>query len=147
MNTKRFVSAFIVVFVLFEITNYIVHGVILASTYQSEGVRAVFRPESDMISNMWIIWLTDIIWSFFFVFFFVKGYENKGVIEGLRYGFYMGIFFSFVVAYQGYAIHPIPYSLAFQWFIYGLIQSLILGYTASLIYKKAEVTASVPSAA
>ncbi len=145
MNIKRFVSALIVVFVLFEITNYLVHGVILASTYQSEGVRSVFRP--DMMSNMWIIWLTDLIWCFFFVFFFVKGYENKGVMEGLRYGFYMGLFFSLVVAYQGYAIHPIPYSLAFQWFIYGLIQSLILGCTSSLIYKKSKVTQSVPSAA
>ncbi len=140
MNSKRFVIAFIVVFVVLEITNYLVHGVILSSTYASEGVKELFRP--DMMSNMWIIWVTDIIWSFFFVFFFVKGYENKGIMEGLRYGFYMGIFFAMVSAYQTYAMYPIPYSLAFEWFIYGLIQFIILGYIVAMIYKPAEKVAA-----
>ena len=139
MNTKRFVLAFIVVFVLLEITNYLIHGLILAPVYTSEAVQGVFR--ADMTSEMWIIWITDIVWSFFFVFFFVKGYEKKGLAEGLRFGFYVGIFISFVTAYQGFAIHPIPYSLAFQWFIYGLIQNIVLGISASLVYKKAEAAA------
>jgi len=30
-----------------------------------------------------------------------------------------------------------PYSLAFQWFIYGMIMSLILGVVAALLYKPA----------
>lgn len=145
MNTKKFVLAFIVVYVLLELTNYLVHGVILASTYNSEGVKELFRP--DMMSNMWIMWVTDLIWSFFFVFFFVKGYENKGIMEGLRYGFYMGIFFAMVSAYQTYAMYPIPYSLAFEWFIYGLIQFLILGYAVATIYKPAEKAAAQTPAA
>lgn len=145
MNSKRFVTAFIVIFVVLELTNYLIHGVILSSTYASEGVKELFRP--DMMSNMWIIWVTDIIWSFFFVFFFVKGYENKGIMEGLRYGFYMGIFFAMVSAYQTYAMYPIPYSLAFEWFIYGLIQFIILGYIVAMIYKPAEkVAAQTPAA-
>jgi len=144
MNTKRFVPAFIVVFVLLEITSYIIHGVILSSTYMSEGIKEVFR--ADMGSKMWVMWVTDLIWSFFFVFFFVKGYENKGIMEGIRYGFYIGIFYFFVEAYQGFAMYPLPYSLTFQWFIYGLIQAIILGITVSLIYKPAEAAAK-PSAA
>lgn len=139
MNTKKFVLAFIVVYVLLELSNYLIHGVILASTYAGEDLKQLFR--ADMMSNMWIMWVTDLIWSFFFVFFFVKGYENKGAMEGLRYGFYMGIFFGLVNSYQAYAVYPIPYSLAFQWFIYCLIQFLILGVIVSLIYKPAEPVA------
>jgi hypothetical protein len=135
MNTKKFLLAFIVVFILLEATGYLIHEVILASTYRDEMISAAFRPEAEMMSNMWIIWLTDLIWSFFFVFFFVKGYENKGIMEGLRFGFYIGIFVSLVFSYQMYALIPVPYSLAFQWFIYGMIQCLILGVVASLIYK------------
>lgn len=145
MDTKKLVLAFIVVFVVLEITNYLVHGVILSSTYMSEGVKEIFR--SDMSSNMWIIWVTDLIWSFFFVFFFVKGYENRGIMEGLRFGFYMGIFYGLVGSYQAYAMFPLPYSLAFQWFIYALIQFLILGLTASLIYKPGKTAAPESPAA
>ncbi|HEY6907005.1 MAG TPA: hypothetical protein VI230_06020, partial [Ignavibacteriaceae bacterium] len=69
MNTKKFVLAFIVVYVLLELSNYLIHGVILASTYAGEDLKQLFR--ADMMSNMWIMWVTDLIWSFFFVFFFV----------------------------------------------------------------------------
>ncbi len=146
MNTKRFVLAFIVIFVLLEVMSYLVHSVILSSTYMSEGLKDIFRPEDQMNSYAWIIWVTDLIWSFFFVFFFVKGYENKGIMEGIRFGFYMGIFFSLVSSYQSFAIYPIPYSLAFQWFIYGLIEFLILGLIVSLIYKPREAEAKKSAA-
>jgi magnesium-transporting ATPase (P-type) len=135
MNTKKFLLAFLVVFVLLEGTGYIIHTAILGSTYRDEIISQAFRPEAEMMAKMWIVWLTDLIWSFFFVFLFVKGYENKGLMEGLRFGFYIGIFVSLVFSYQMYAFIPIPYSLVFQWFIYGMIQCLILGAAAALIYK------------
>jgi len=137
MNTKKLLVAFIVVYVLLEVMSYIIHGVILSSTYKMPEVQAAFRPEAEMNSNMWIVWVTDIIWSFFFVFFFAKGYEGKGIMEGLRFGFYMGLFWALVSSYQSYAFVPMPYSLAFQWFIFGMIEMLILGVVAALVYKPA----------
>ena len=71
------------------------------------------------------------------MFFFVKGYENKGIMEGIRYGAYMGIFVSLVMSYQNYVVFPIPYWLALQWFVYGFIISVILGVTAASIYRPA----------
>jgi len=135
MNVKKFWIAVVVVFVLLEILGYLVHGVILAATYESEGIKEIFRSMEEMNSKMWIMWLTDLIWVYFFVFFFTKGYENKGIMEGVRYGTYMGIFVSLVFSYQNYVMIPIPYSLALQWFIYGFIISVILGVTAALIYR------------
>ena len=145
MNSKRFWIAFVVVFIVLEVTNYLVHGVILDATYNSEGLKEVFRSQEEMQSNMWIMWITDIIWAFFFTFIFVKGYENKGIMEGVKYGIYIGIFFSLVIAYGNYAVYPIPYSLALQWFIYGLIQCIILGIFAAAIYKPKEAAASSES--
>lgn len=135
MNAKRFWIAVVVVFILIEVTSYIIHVAILGPTYESEDIKGIFRTMEDMQAKMWIMWVTDIIWAFFFTFIFVKGYENKGIMEGLKYGVYMGIFVSLVFSYQSYVVYPIPYSLAFQWFIFGLIQCLILGVTAALIYK------------
>ena len=135
MNKQKFWIAFIVIFVILEVTNFLIHGTILSSTYQSEGVKEIFRNMEEMESKMWIMWLTDLIWAFFFTFIFVKGYENKGLMEGVKYGIYIGIFVSLVFSYQSYVVYPLPYSLVFQWFIYGLIQCIILGIVAALIYK------------
>ncbi|OGU48296.1 MAG: hypothetical protein A2000_02300 [Ignavibacteria bacterium GWB2_36_8] len=142
MNTKRLLITALVVFVLLEVMSYLIHGVILASTYQMDEVKVAFRPEEEMMGKMWIVYVTDIIWSFFFAFFFAKGYEGKGIMEGLRFGFYIGLFWSLVSAYQSYAFIPMPYSLSFQWFIYGMIQALILGIVASLVYKPAKQLAA-----
>jgi len=110
----------------------------------SDAVKVVFRPEAEMMSNMWMMWIIDIVWAFFFVFFFVKGYEGKGIMEGVRFGIYIGLFYCFVNAYGSYVVYPLPYSLTMQWFIYGIIQSVILGVLASIIYKPK--TAEAPQA-
>ncbi len=135
MNTKKLLIAFFVVFILLEVTNYLVHSVLLASTYAAEEISKIFRTMEEMESKMWVMWAVDLIWAFFFVFIFAKGCENKGWMEGLRYGIYMGLFINLPAAYYQYAVYPLPYSLTFQWFIYGFIQYLVLGVVVSLIYK------------
>ena len=135
MNTKRLLLTALVVYILLEVLNYLIHGVILASTYQMEGVKEAFRPEAEMNSMMWIMFITDIIWAFFFAFFFAKGYERKGIMEGVRFGLYIGLFWGLVSAYGNYVVMPIPYFLALQWFISTLIVSIILGIAAALVYK------------
>jgi hypothetical protein len=135
MNTKKFVLAFILVFVLVEITNYIIHMAILGPVYASDEVKVLFRTQEEMMDKLWIMYILDLVWSFFFVFFFVKGYENKGIFEGLRFGLYIALFFYLVSVYGQYTVYPIPYYLALQWFLYGLVQALILGAAAALVYK------------
>jgi uncharacterized membrane protein YvlD (DUF360 family) len=145
MNTKRLLLTALVVYILLEVLNYLVHGVILASTYQMEEIKEAFRPEAEMNSMMWITYLVDIVWAFFFAFFFAKGYEGRGIMEGLRFGFYIGLFWGLVSAYSYYTAIAIPASLAFQWFISTLIVSLILGVAAALIYKPATATQTEPA--
>ena len=123
MNIKKFVIAFIVVFIVLEITNYLIYMVILKSSLMSDMRKMIFRSQEDMNSKMWMMWLGDLVWSYFFVFFFVKGYENQGWLEGFRYGFYIGIFFSFVMSISSYAVFPFGAALAIQMFLYGFIQA------------------------
>ena len=142
MNTKRFIIAFVVVFVVLEVTNYIIYMGILHSAFSSDIYRNIFRPEEEMNGMMWISLLMDLIWSYFFAFFFVKGYENKGWMEGLRFGVYMGIFYMLVISVQFYVMLPIEFGLVLQMFIYSFIQVLILGVVTSLIYRAKETPQS-----
>ena len=131
MNIKKLILASLAVFVTMQVTDYLIHYLILSSTYQS--LATLWRP--DMESMMWLMILTSLFFSFMFVFIYTKGYEGKGIMEGVRYGLIIGLFLNVVGALNQYVVYPIPFSLAVQWFIYGMIQFIIAGIIASLIYK------------
>lgn len=140
MNKKLWIG-FIVVFIGMAVLNFIIHGIILTSAYQTEEVNKFMRSEAEMNGLMWIYYVIYLIQSFFFTFIFSKGYEGKGIMEGVRYGLYMGLLLATPMAYASYAMYPMPYSLALQWFIYGMIYYIILGILLAAIYgKKAKET-------
>ncbi len=133
---KKFWISFIAVFIAMVILNAIIHSLILGPTYQSDEMKNIWR--TDMQAKMWIYYIVYLITSFFFVLIFSKGYTGKGIIEGVRYGIYIGFLMSVPMAYATYVMIPIPYSVAVQWFIYGMLQYIILGIIVAAIYGKQE---------
>jgi hypothetical protein len=131
MNVKKFIAASLAVYVVSLALGFLVHGVILRATYDS--IKNVWRP--DMQSKMWIEWLDGLIVSFLFTYIFIKGYQGRGIMEGLRFGLVIGLFVSIPMAYGTYMIIPIPYYLALQWFFYGTLQAILLGAVAAMVYK------------
>jgi hypothetical protein len=131
MNKKVW-TGFIAVYIAMVLTNMAIHMGLLSSIYHSDAVMKLMRPESD--GTVWIYFVTSLIISFFFTLIFSKGYEGKGLGEGVRYGLYVGLLMSTPMAYDSYASYPLPYSLALQWFIYGVIQYIILGIVVSLVF-------------
>lgn len=127
---RKFWLGALSVFVVLEVLMFLVDGVILSGVYTTV---KEWRP--DMMSLMWIYHVLNVITAFFFTLIFSKGYENKGVMEGVRYGFYVGVWLSSGMAYGTYAMIEIPYSLALQWFIYGIIEYMIAGAVLAMVYK------------
>ena len=85
MNIKRFVIASIVVIIVIQAVDWLVHGVLLSGWYAE--IKGVWRP--DMMNLMWVQVLATLFFSFMFVFIFTRGYEGKGIPEGIRYGLYI----------------------------------------------------------
>jgi uncharacterized PurR-regulated membrane protein YhhQ (DUF165 family) len=133
MNVKRFIAASLAVYVVSLALGYLIHGVILRATYDS--LKNVWRP--DMQSKLWIEWLDGLLVSFLFTYIFTKGYQAKGIMEGVRFGLIMGVFVSIPVSYGTYMIIPIPYYLALEWFLYGTAETILLGAVAAAVYKPA----------
>ena len=134
MNMKKWILASLAVFVVYEALNFLIHSVILMGIY--EATAELWRQ--DMNSTMWIMYLGDLVKAFLFVLIFTKGIENKGWMEGLRYGFLIGLYVSIGMAFGTYSWSPIPFSLALQWFIYGVIQLVLCGIVTAVIYKLAK---------
>lgn len=130
MDKKVWVGAG-VVFVLLVVLGILIHGVLLQSTYAT--MESMMRPQEEM--KMWIIFVVDAVVAFFFTLIFSKGFENKGIAEGVRYGFYIGIMFGISMAYGSYASMPIPYYLALQWFLYTIIEYIVCGIALAIVFK------------
>lgn len=131
---KRFWMTFVAVYVVYQVLGYLIHQVWLAPTYAATA--SLWRPEAEMQSKMWIMFVTSAVWSFVFTFIFARGYEGKGVGEGVRYGLLIGLFTALPMAYDNYVVLPIPYELALKWFLAGTAASIVLGIVASLIYRR-----------
>jgi len=97
MNIRRY-AARLAVFGVSMLLGYLVHGVILQSTYAS--IHGVWRQ--DMASKMWMSSINNFILAFAFVYLFVKGYEGRGILEGVRFELIMGLVFSIPAAYETY---------------------------------------------
>lgn len=134
MNVKKFLLASLAVFVTLQILDYVIHMLLLAKDYQATA--SVWR--ADMMDIFWIMYITGAILSLLFVYIFIKGYQGKGIPEGIRYGLIMGILLMTLGAVNQYIVYPIPLELAIKWTVYGIIEFMIAGVVAALIYKPKE---------
>jgi hypothetical protein len=129
---KKILLGTVVVFVIIEVLDFLIHSIILAPAYAA--TQSLWRP--DMMDKMWIMYLVALVVSFFFSLIFSKGYEGKGIVEGVRFGFYIGVMLGVGMAYGTYAMIAIPYSLALQWFLYAILEYMIAGIGVALVFGK-----------
>jgi hypothetical protein len=129
---KKVLLGFFVVYLGMNVLNMVIHMGLLADIYHTEGMMKLMRPETD--GTMWIYFVTSLVASYFFALIFSKGYEGKGLGEGMRYGLYVGLLISTPMAYDSYASYPLPYTLALQWFIYTVIEYVILGVLVAMVF-------------
>ncbi|MGD0589593.1 MAG: hypothetical protein ABSA44_02190 [Bacteroidota bacterium] len=129
---KKVLIGAVVVFVILEVLDFLIHGVILSPAYAA--AQNIWR--SDMVDKMWILHIVKIVVAFFFALIYSKGYEGKGPLEGVRYGLYIGLMMGVGMAYGTYAMIAIPYSLALQWFIFAVFEYIVAGIGLTLVYGK-----------
>jgi len=132
MNKKIWIG-FIVVYIVLQLCDYLIHVVVLGPTYDwlMRTAPGLYRPEG---MKVYIFFITSIFFSFFFVYIFSKGYEGKGVVEGIRYGFYIALMVLLPAAYAEYAMHPIPYSVGLKWFLLGTVEYVIAGAVLAMLF-------------
>jgi len=118
-------------YIFLQIANMLVHGVILAGEYKA--LEKIWRP--DMMDWMWLFNIMGIPTTLILVYIFAKGYENRGIAEGIRFGFWLGLLIWIGGAFASWAMFPITFSLALKWFIYGVLQMMLAGVVIALIYR------------
>jgi hypothetical protein len=133
VNTSRYVLGSLVVFVYFFLIEWLLHGVILSGWY-SEAPQLLRSEQAMQAYLLWMI-LAHLILAFGFCFIFLKGYQGRGCLEGVRYGLYVGIAFSVSVQLMNYAAFPFPGKWVLVWIIVYPIILMIAGAIFAAMYK------------
>ncbi len=137
MNTNRYFIGSIVVFVFIVLYQLLLHNVVLAGMYEKA---AHLMRDGGTAQFIWLL-IAFLIMAFGFCYIFTKGYENKGIGEGIRYGLIIAVTFCITGSLIQYAVYPIPASWAIGWIIGSVIQWIIAGILVAAIYRPSPAAA------
>lgn len=134
-NWTKYLIATLVVYVAYQLFDFIIHSIILGGRYEELNDAGIFRE--DMESKMWVMFITAAFFAIFFVYLF--HYFSNAYKNGWKSGLYFGLIVAFLMIipniYEQYSVYPVPYDLVWQWVLYGIIKFGLLGLLAGLLYK------------
>ena len=131
VNIPRFIASGVVGFIFIAVSDFVIHGQILADIYAE--TPDLWRAPEDMN----VAWMTtgQVLIAAITAFIFTRNFEDKGPMEGVRFGIMLGCLFAVMMSLS-YAWMPISLLLAIYWAASGLMQGLGLGIIYGLLYKK-----------
>lgn len=131
---KRFIVAWIVLFVVWMLGSFLVHGLLLAPEYRK--LANLFRPEADAQNYFLFMLLAHVILAGAFAWIYARGVEAKPwLAQGLRYG--LAIAFLTVIPMYTiyYAVQPMPGAMVIKQIIFDGILLLVLGAVVAFFYR------------
>ena len=133
MKNKTFWIGFVAVFVVMQGLGYVIHEVMMGDTY--ERLASIFRPEAEIDDMMWMMMVSGTVTIFMFCYIFTRGYEGKGIMEGVRFGALIGFLMAGPIAIDPHVIYPVPAEVASIWLISGIATLMVAGAVFAAIYK------------
>lgn len=123
---KKMVLAGIAAFLFIFIFDFLVHGVLLKSSY--EATQSVWRPEEE--SNMIVMILSQFLFAMAMAFFFPIIGPDKECNKAIPFGFGLGLVMA-MPQISTYCYLPIPLTLSLAWVLSTFVQvffsALIIG--------------------
>lgn len=133
---KRNLLAVIAVFVAWSILDYLIHGVMLASSY--EATANLWRPMEEM--NPLLCYGVTLGYIICFVLIYDLLISNKSLQNGIKFGLLLGLG-NGLVDLGSYVYMPIPLTLAEAWFVASVVQTGIAGAIVGAMIKQPQTSA------
>jgi hypothetical protein len=129
---KKVLLATLAVFVAWGALDYVIHNLILSSSYTATA--HLWRPDGEM--KMGLMIFASLVSTFFFVFIYARFFGEKGMKTGLMYGLLFGIGMGIGFGYGSYSVMPIPYNMALTWFLGTVVEGTVGGIITGAIINK-----------
>ena len=133
---KKILLGGIAIFVAWEVLDFLIHGVILGSTYAT--LPNMFRAQADM--KMGLMAVVVLIAALAFAAAYGWFVSPKSLATGVKYGLLVGFGGGVSMGYGSYAAMPVPYVMALAWFLGSWVEFTVAGLLAGLIIKPAATT-------
>ena len=128
---KRTILAVIAMFIAWAIMDFILHGVLLRSTY--EATASLWRPMDQMKTPL--MYLVSLVFSVCFVLIYGLLVEQKSLVAGIKFGALFGLATGVSMGFGSYSYMPIPVMLAWSWFFGSWIKVIAAGAIIGAIMK------------
>jgi|SRR5208337_2888636 len=128
---KRTILAVIAMFIAWAIMDFILHGVLLRSTY--EATASLWRPMDQM--KMPLMYFVSLVFSVCFVLIYGLLVEQKSLVAGIKFGALFGLATGVSMGFGSYSYMPIPVVLAWSWFFGSWIKAIAAGAIIGAIMK------------
>ena len=128
---KRGLLAVAAVFVLWQVTDFVVHGILLMDLYKATA--QFWRPQAEYKQGLMMV--VSLISAGCFVGIYALLVKPRSLMTGLKYGLIFGLGTAITMGYGTYSYMPIPYPLAFSWFMARLVQTVLAGLITGWIVK------------
>jgi len=128
---KRYLLAVLAVFVAWSVMDFVIHGIILASAYASSP--QLWRPMAEMKTGL--LYFTTLVHAGAFVYIYARFVKEKGISTGILFGFIYGLGAGISMGYGSFSVMPLPYAMAFVWFVGSVIEATVGGLIAAMIVK------------
>jgi hypothetical protein len=129
---KRIALAVLAVFVAWTVMDFIIHGVILNSSYAATA--SLWRPMGEM--NMSVMYLSVLVSAVTFTLIYSLLVAKKGLATGLTYGLLFGVATGVSMGFGSYAVMPISLYMAFTWFLGSVIEAAVGGVIVGWIIRE-----------
>jgi hypothetical protein len=134
---KRFIIAWIVIFVAWMCGSFVVHGVLLHDDYAR--LTNLFRPEADAQKYFPLMILAHVILAGALVWIYSRGVEaTPWLPQGLRFGLAIALLTIVPMYIIYYVVQPMPSALVTKQIAFDGILMLILGAIVSFVYRQPE---------
>jgi len=133
---KKFLISWIVVFVVWMIGSFLVHGLLLGDAYASLG--DMVRPEADQQAYFPYMLAAHVIMAGAFVWIYQRGTEDKPwLAQGIRYGVAVALLAPIPVYLIYYAVQPWPGNVVAHQIIGDGLLVVVLGIVVAALNKPA----------
>ena len=132
---RRFVIAWIVLFVAWYIGSFVVHGVLLHADYAR--LQSLFRSPEEARAYLPLMALAHILMAGAFVWIYTRGLEAKPwLAQGLRYGVAIALLMIVPLYLIYYVVEPMPGDTVAKQIVYDTLLVLLLGLLVAFMYRK-----------
>ena len=134
---KQSLWAVIAVFIAWSLLDFLIHSVLLQSTYHATA--ALWRAEEEM--KMALMSFVTLVFSIGFVTIYSSLINPKTLSAGIKYGLIFGITSGTAMGVGSYCYMPIPVGLAISWLFASFIELSLAGVIVGYMIKDMDDTA------